>query len=435
MMTGSQNDLVTRVENGAAAGTLLRSYWQPIALTLELSEKRPLLPVRFFGRDFVLFRTRDGYGLLDRHCPHRGADLAFGRLEPDGLRCTFHGWKFDRRGACLETPAEPEGSRLCARIRQPSYPVIARSGTVFAYLGDGPPPAFPPIDCLVAPGAHTFAFKGLFECNWLQALEVGIDPSHASYLHRFFDDEEATDDSNVQFRANSANSDVPVTRILRDFSRPAIEFEATRYGLQIETTRHIRDEIRHVRVTNLFFPNAFIIPMSPTVTITQWHVPVDDVNTYWFAIFTSYDAPLDKRAMYEERIALYPPPHYRALRNRSNDYLFDPDEQQRSTFTGMGQDVNAHDQWAVESQGLIQDRSREHLGTADKCIVAYRKLLIRSIRDMATGTAPMMACGDLSDLPRPATIDIVVPESGWRKNWRTLEARRREQAIWTNVSP
>ena len=125
----------------------------------------------------MLFRDDAGrYGLIDRHCAHRGADLAFGRLENGGLRCAFHGWLFDTTGQCLETPAEPKDSQLCKGIRQRAYPVVEKSGILWAYLGEGEPPAFPEIDCFVAPGSHTFAFKGHIDCNWLQALEVGIDP-------------------------------------------------------------------------------------------------------------------------------------------------------------------------------------------------------------------------------------------------------------------
>ena len=157
------------------------------------------------------------YGLIDRHCAHRGADLAFGRLENGGLRCAFHGWLFDVSGQCLETPAEPKDSVLCKGIKQRAYPVIEKGGILWAYLGEGEPPAFPEIDCFVAPDAYTFAFKGHIKCNWLQALEVGIDPAHASFLHRFFEDEDTSSAYGKQFRGASAGSDMPMTKILREY--------------------------------------------------------------------------------------------------------------------------------------------------------------------------------------------------------------------------
>src|SRR3954468_19354559 len=166
MLSAEQNELITRIGPGTPAGVLMRRYWQPAALVDELSGNRPLKPVRLLDESLVLFRDQGGrYGLLERACPHRGTDLAYGRLENGGLRCAFHGWLFDVEGRCLETPAEPEGSNLCANIRQKADPVREKSGILFAYLGpgekeSGEPPAFPHFDCFVAPDSHTFAFKG-----------------------------------------------------------------------------------------------------------------------------------------------------------------------------------------------------------------------------------------------------------------------------------
>ena len=180
MLSAEQNDLITRTGPATPAGTLMRRYWQPAALVDELSGNRPVKPVRLLGESLVLFRDDKGrYGLIERACPHRGTDLAFGRLEDGGLRCAFHGWLFDVEGKCLETPAEPEGSRMCANIRQKAYPVVEKSGVLFAYMGPGEPPAFPHFDCFTAPDSHTFAFKGMIDCNWLQSLEVG----HRSGAH------------------------------------------------------------------------------------------------------------------------------------------------------------------------------------------------------------------------------------------------------------
>src|SRR5215469_12833370 len=201
MTTAKENELMTVIAPGSPAGTLLRRYWQPAALAEELDDRRPLAPVRLLGEDLVLFRDERGHlGLLDRHCPHRGSDLCFGRLEDGGLRCAFHGWLFDTSGQCIEQPGEPVDSHAHRHLRHRAYPCEQRNGIVFAYLGDGAPPAFPAFDCFQAPTAHTFAFKGWWECNWLQALEVGIDPAHASYLHRFFEDEDCSKAYGKQFR-------------------------------------------------------------------------------------------------------------------------------------------------------------------------------------------------------------------------------------------
>ncbi|MGY3462370.1 phenylpropionate dioxygenase-like ring-hydroxylating dioxygenase large terminal subunit [Bradyrhizobium sp. LM3.4] len=373
MMSQEQNDLITRTGPKNPCGKLMRSYWQPAALVDELDGDRPIRPVKLLGENLVLFRDETGrYGLIDRHCAHRGADLAFGRLEHGGLRCAFHGWLFDAAGQCIETPAEPKDSKLCQNIRQRSYPVVEKSGILWAWLGEGKPPAFPELDCFVAPGTHTFAFKGHMACNWLQALEVGIDPAHASYLHRFFEDEDTSTAYGKQFRGASAGSELPMTKILREYDRPIINVEHTEYGLRLIALREIDEERTHVRVTNQLFPHGFVIPMSTEMTITQWHVPVDDENCYWYAIFTSYANQVDKQKMRDQRLELYELPDYKSRKNSNNDYGFDPHEQQTATYTGMGTDINVHDQWAVESMGAIQDRTKEHLGTSDKAIVQYR---------------------------------------------------------------
>lgn len=438
MMSQEQNDLITRIGPNTPAGKLMRKYWQPAALVDELEGKRPIRPVRLLGENFVLFRDEQGrYGLIDRDCPHRGADLAFGRLENGGLRCSFHGWLFDVEGNCLETPAEPANSNLCKNIKQRAYPVVEKSGILWAYLGEGEPPAFPEIDCFVAPDAYTFAFKGKMECNWLQALEVGIDPAHASFLHRFFHDEDPNDSYGKQFRAASADSDLPMTKILREYDRPIINVERTEYGLRIIALRQIDDERTHVRVTNQLFPHGFVIPMSAEMTITQWHVPIDDENCYWYAIFTSYGEPVDKKKMREQRLELYELPDYVSRKNKSNDYGFDPHEQETETYTGMGADINVHDQWAVESMGKIQDRTREHLGTSDKAIIQYRRMLRQEIDKAANGGNPMLFLDEASarSVQGPATMDGIGPTRGWEIYWMEVDVKRRRGAPWAAPVP
>ncbi|MGA1253247.1 MAG: hypothetical protein ACO3WN_05375, partial [Burkholderiaceae bacterium] len=192
------------------------------------------------------------------------------------------------------------------------------------------------------------------ECNWLQALEVGIDPAHASYLHRYFQDASIADSYGKQFRGASAGTDWPMTKILREFGRPEILVEPAAHGLQLTALRHLSDSQVHVRVTHQVFPQAFVIPLSEEITITQWHVPVDDHHSYWYAIFTGFGEALDKNEMRRQRLALYSLPDYKPRVGRHNDWGFNAQEQKEHTFTGMGQDINVHDQWAVESPGAIK---------------------------------------------------------------------------------
>jgi hypothetical protein len=182
------------------------------------------------------------------------------------------------------------------------------------------------------------------------------------------------------------------------------------------------------------FPNAFVIPMSREMTITQWHVPIDDTRHYWYAIFTSFGAPVDKGEMRRQRLQLYELPDYIPRKNRSNGYGFDPHEQAHETFTGMGADINVHDQWACESMGAIQDRTQEHLGRSDKAIIAYRRLLRAAIDEAASGGRPLMVLDAQAaqGLTGPAAIDGIGPTGDWQGYWRRTEASKRKAASWTN---
>ncbi len=431
MITQKENDLLTDIRPGSPAGELVRRYWQPAALVDEFSSERPLVPVTLLGEKLVAFRDERGrYGLMERHCPHRGADLCFGRLEDGGLRCSFHGWLFDVEGRCLEQPAEPAGSRSHEHLKQRAYPCQERNGIVFAYLGPGAPPPFPDFDCFLASQAYTFAFKGLIECNWLQAVEVGIDPAHASFLHRFFEDEGTAASYGKQFRAE-AGSGVPLTRILREHPRPLINAYDADYGIRIVTTRDIGDGQRHYRITNLVFPNAITIPMSAEMTITQWHVPVTNQSCYWYAIFTSFGAPVDRDLMRRQRLELYELPQYRPRLNKSNGYGFNAEEQKSRTYTGMGTDINVHDQWAVESMGEIQDRTREHLGKSDVAIVKYRKKLKEAIAAAQQGRAlpALPQAGTVLDMRGPIAVDLI-GAAGDPSCWNEFDATRRARAAW-----
>jgi phenylpropionate dioxygenase-like ring-hydroxylating dioxygenase large terminal subunit len=387
-----------------------------------------------------LFKNAQGeFGLLDRDCPHRGADLAYGRNEGDGLRCPFHGWKFDVTGQCLETPAEPKGSVLCTRIKQRNYPVQERSGILFAWMGPegSSPPPLPAIDCFQAPGTHTFAFKGLWNCNWLQAFEVGIDPAHASFLHRFFSDASLEDTYGKQFRGASAGEiegeKWPMTRVMREFDQPDIAYAEKPYGLQLTTLRPLNDKLTHVRITNSLFPNTFVIPLSESMTITQMHVPVDDTHTYWYAVFTSFANPVDKDTMRNQRLTAVNLPNYIPKSGQHNHWGFNPEEQMTRTFLGMGEDdINVHDQWACESMGAIQNRTREHLGTTDKVIIANRRMLAKAIDDAAAGSLPPGFANQAIASTRfgPDTVDGIAPAQDWQTWSQQTMQGKRDGAPW-----
>ncbi|MFT5511198.1 MAG: phthalate 4,5-dioxygenase oxygenase subunit [Hyphomicrobiaceae bacterium] len=435
MLNQQENDDLTRVGPSSKAGAVLRRYWQPAALTVELVGNRPVVPVKLLGEDLVLFRNENGeLGLIGRHCPHRGADLCYGRLEDNGLRCPFHGWHFDRTGQCVEQPGEPDGSRMHENIKTASYPVVEKNGVVFAYMGPSEPPVFPALDCFAAPDSHVFAFKGRWQCNWLQAMEVGIDPAHASFLHRFLEDEDPSDGYGKQFRDTAANTEIPMTQLLREYPRPEIQVEQTDYGLRLIALRHLDDGRTHVRITNQIFPEAICIPMSNEMTITQWHVPVDDETCYWYSMFTSFGQPVDKDVMREQRLQEHRLPDYAPLKNAQNNYGFDPDEQRTKTYTGMGLDINVHDQWAVESMGRIQDRTQEHLGKTDVGIIKYRRMLraaIEALQQNDETSLPMNNGSDISNIQGPVSIDAIsAVDQDWEDVWRSSDLARREKSEW-----
>ncbi|HXE28975.1 MAG TPA: Rieske 2Fe-2S domain-containing protein, partial [Stellaceae bacterium] len=223
MLTKEQNELVTRAGPGTPLGKLFRRYWQPVAMLSDIPDDAPL-EVKALHETFVLFKDDQGrVGLLDLHCPHRGADLSYGRIEDGGLRCVYHGWVFDVNGQCLQQPAEPPGKDFCRMIKHKSYPVQVRGGMVFAYLGEGEPPAFPEWECLQVPDNHRFVVRSRERCNWLQGLEGDIDPYHLSYLHL------ALPGARKNMREGNAG---PTYEFFR-YGTPRMEIERTDYGVRV----------------------------------------------------------------------------------------------------------------------------------------------------------------------------------------------------------
>lgn len=433
MLKREDNEKLTRTGPDAPLGRMLRSYWQPAALVSEMTDDRPVKAVRIMGEDLVLFRRQDGgWALVSRFCAHRGVDLSYGRLEDGGLRCLYHGWLYGADGQCLEQPAEPEHSVFAARVRIASYPCEERNGIIFTYMGAGDPPLFPDFDCFTAPEEYTFAFKGLWECNWLQGLEGGIDPSHVSFLHRFVgDDPRAV--YGQQFSEEVEGTGQKLSKLVGDSYRPDIEVEQVDHGLRVFAVRQLTADTKHVRITNLMFPNAFVVPFGNSKVFTQWHVPVDDEKHYWFMIFYDFAEKTDKDTLLAQRLAEVTLPDYRPIRNRDNNWGYDPSEQATLTYTGMGLDINVHDQWAVESMGVVQDRTKERLGVSDRAVTANRRMLLRALESFDTG-GPTPAHPDdpatAASLRGPRSVDTIAPTDNWEQHWRDREAARRAASPW-----
>lgn len=401
MISQELNDMITRIGPGTQAGAVLRHYWQPAALSDEMENGLPVA-VNLMGERLALIQEGERLVLATRHCP-AGAPAA---------HC-------------------PPSNEIEIDTSGPSYPAHETKGIVFAYMGPGAAPPFPQFDCFRAPDSHVFAFKGLWHCNWLQALEIGIDPAHASFLHRFLEDEDPADSYGKQFRDKAAHTDMPMTQVLREYPRPDISVEETGYGLKITALRHMDNDLTHVRVTNQIFPEAICIPMSREMTITQWHVPIDDETCYWYTIFTSFQNPVNKELMREQRLKEHRLPDYAPLKNRENNYHYDPAEQAQLTYTGMGMDINVHDQWAVEGMGAIQDRTQEHLGRSDVAIIHYRRMLRRAISDLSNGrTDALPMQGDVRGLLGPLSNDAIAATSDWQAASHQADLARRAACPW-----
>lgn len=404
MISQKLNDQITRIGPGAPAGAVLRRYWQPAALSDEVQGENPMVPVNLLGERLVLVRDDEGGFVLRQRVASADEPPAF-HPDADAIKIVEGG---------------------------PVYPVVIKGGVFFAYMGPGEAPEFPNFDCFRAPDSHVFAFKGLWECNWLQALEVGIDPAHASFLHRFLKDDDPADSYGKQFRDKAGHTDIPMTQILREYPRPDIEVEETDFGLKITALRHMKNDLTHVRVTNQIFPEAICIPMSREMTITQWHVPVDDENCYWYTIFTSFAKPVDKKLMRAQRLKEHRLPDYAPLKNKTNNYHYNPEEQEKLTYTGMGLDINVHDQWAVEGLGPIQDRTREHLGRGDAAIVRYRLMLRKAIKAVETSKDDALLMRDkaAADIIGPLSNDAITSTGDWQAASWQVDMQRRAECPW-----
>jgi phthalate 4,5-dioxygenase len=383
MLAPEENERITRVGAGTPMGTLMRRYWQPALLSEELPEPDGApVRVRLLGEDLIAFRDSSGAaGLVEAFCPHRRAPMFFGRNEEGGLRCVYHGWKFDRAGSCVDMPSEPPDSHFRTKVTIGAYPTWEGGGIVWAYLGPAatiPPP--PDYELVRAPATHRYTSKTLEECNWLQALEGGVDSSHVTFLHNM----EIADEGWLHSVA------------------PEIEFERTAYG-HAGVAIHRHDDERYVRSFHYLMPAQTVRANStaprggpakvPVITGHIW-VPIDDATCWIYNYLYSYDPaiPIEREfALARETAQGRGPadllPGYRLRLSKANDYAIDRDVQRTSTFSGIA-GVNTQDYAIQEGMGPVVDRSREHLAASDRVIILTRQLLMEAM-DAAASGAPI----------------------------------------------
>jgi phenylpropionate dioxygenase-like ring-hydroxylating dioxygenase large terminal subunit len=389
MISAEENRLLTEIGPNTSCGELLRRYWQPVALSEELPQGSAPLKVKILGEELVLFRDDQArLGLIGLHCAHRGTDLSYGRIEDGGLRCLYHGWLYDVCGRVLEQPGEPGGGAHRQEIHHPAYPCQELGGIVLAYMGPGEPPLLPNYEFLTVPAEHRTATKVFHACNYLQGNEGNIDPVHLSFLHQCLDE--------AQFarRRTVPGSTATDNTLLGEDIAPTIDVEVTDYGLRIYTVRDGGRDKRYIRITNFVMPNLSIFGGSNVGAgySTHWHVPIDDTHHWKYIFAFSREKPLDEFMRTRSRAELTH--DYRLTRNASNRYQQDRESMMTQTFTGMGVNFQAHDAFATESQGPVQDRTAEHPVSSDKAIIAARKLLLNSMKTVQDGRDPQHVIRD-----------------------------------------
>ncbi len=376
MTTREENDLLTRSGPGTPGGELMRRYWQPVALTEELKDAP--LQVKILGEDLVLFRDGTGKpGLIGLLCPHRCADLSYGRLEPEGIRCLYHGWLFDRQGHCLDQPAEPEGSTYKNEVKHTAYPCHEMGGVILTYMGPGEPPLVPKFHFLGATENNVFTTKVFHACNQLQANEGNFDPAHLSFLHALNPGGDGRKGVYLEMQS-----------VMGKQTRPTIDTERTRFGLRIYAQRDAGDK-KYLRLTNFVLPNMGFFAgdggrSGPTSYSVHWHVPIDDESHWRYDFYYDSNEGVDRDRL-NTKVNTEMGPGYRPERTRENRYLQNRAEMKRNTFSGMGIYFPSHDLFAVETPGPIHDRTREHLGASDVAIVQARRMLLNAIRDVQNG--------------------------------------------------
>lgn len=356
MLNLQQNEEITRVERGTPAGTLFRSYWLPVAHPVQLERRNPM-PLEVLGENLALFRDGSGQlGLTVDRCAHRGTSLSSGserlrtagRIEKCGIRCPYHGWVYGPDGQCLEQPGEPRNSRFHEKVKIRAYPVQEKYGLIWAYLGEGPPPAVPPIDAAARTDGYRVNTLSVWPCNFYQICENMVDPVHVSILHA------ETGFDTAQFQAI-----------------PTIKAEPTDVGLRMITGRP-----GYERQSEFIFPSGIRIAlpfMEPTIQMMFWTTPVNNTHTLsvhaWFLPFAEGVPESERQA----KIACL------------NKFLYELDQ---SDPLHHSTKIMNQDKFACASQGAITDRSAERLGASDVGVITLRRLFRQAIRDAVEGRTP-----------------------------------------------
>jgi phthalate 4,5-dioxygenase oxygenase subunit len=396
MLSRADNELITRVGPGTPMGDLLRLYWIPFLLSWEIEADGSPARVRLLGEELIAFRDTTGnVGLIQNNCPHRGASLFFGRNEEAGLRCVYHGWKFDTAGRCLDMPNEPSDSDFKSKITARVYPCVERSGMVWAYMGPAsPPPPLPGLEWLDLPVAQVTASKRVQDTNWVQAMEGDIDQSHLSFTH-----------SSLRADEEDPSQDARIGQIRKLDKHPRFEVVRTRYGTCIAAGRDAPDDQRYWRITQHLMPFHTMTGPYGQDPLRNWRawVPIDDTTCVVIGVTFHPRRALTENERTQPRTPNWvwtisadhrapettqPFGRWRSSLTLGNDFGIDRQVQRTENFSGI-RETWAQDAAPQVSMGAIYDRTSERLGTSDLAIIAVRRRLLESARALLqAGTLP-----------------------------------------------
>jgi phthalate 4,5-dioxygenase len=383
-LNAEEHRLLSQTGPDTKVGKLLRRYWTPALLSEEIPDADcPPVKVRLLGEDLIAFRDTNGrVGLLEEHCAHRGSSLFLGRNEDNGLRCSYHGWKYDVTGQCVEAPNAADPG-YCRDIRLKAYSCREMGGVIFTYMG--PPDRQPPLphfEWLLIPDTHRYAHKRLQECNWVQAVELDIDSCHVTWLHR----------ESVLAGAETSER----SRLFLQETAPDFEVVAEEYGLLIAARRNASEDRYYWRINQWMMPWYTTVPAegsSGPINVHAW-VPIDDFTSWTYSFSWDPQEPLDPALLADWRAGrsgIYcelEPGTYRPVRNKSNNWQIDR-QAQRSGRLWMGIHGNQEQDNAIaESMGPIYDRTREHLVGTDAAVIAMRRRILEASDELEQGVEP-----------------------------------------------
>jgi phthalate 4,5-dioxygenase len=402
MLTRDDNETLCRVGPGTPMGRLLRSYWIPMCLSTEVTADGPARKIRLLGEDLVAFRVTTGeVGLVEPNCPHRGAAMYYGRNEACGLRCPYHGWKFDVSGRCVDMPNEPMQSRFKERVRIASYRCVERLGVIWTYMGNRKePPRLPVLEWNCNPNNVPVLWRNHRACNWVQAMEGDLDSSHVNFLHRILDP--AMGGTTTPGHPLPGRADDFGNANMADAS-PRFEVQQTEFGLLASAIRDRGDGTAYHRVHPFLFPFHTMIGgrLGDDGNLTGYHgkawVPMDDEQTLILEWHLRPDLPWtdeERRQIIQNRNphgflpdnTLDPVGGWKSQANAENAFFWDYEVQRTKLFFGVTSNP-LQDGAIQESMGHICDRTKEHLGTTDTAIIQMRKRLLSAARGVVKGEA------------------------------------------------